>query len=84
MIWWTGSILSEKTRSSTLEAAADMAVAVLLVDPLAIRPAAVLVAQADQEESAEVARMDAILPQQYMAHMTAQRFGRSGVSAMSI
>ena len=84
MIWWTGSILSEKTRSSTLEAAADMAVAVLLVDPLATRPAVDPLAQVDLEGREAAALMDAILPHQFMAHMTAQRFGRSGVSAMSI
>ena len=73
-----------KTRLSTPEADVDMVVAVHHADLPVIRLAADPLAQVDPEGRGEAAQMDVILPHQFMAHMTAQRFGRFGVAAMSI
>ena len=73
-----------KTRLNTLEAGVDMVVAVHHADLPLIRLAADPLAQVDPEGREGAALMDAILPHQFMAHMTAQRFGRFGVSVMSI
>ena len=73
-----------KTRLSTPEADVDMVAAVHLADPPVIRLAVGPLAQVDPEGREGAALMDAILPHQFMAHMTAQRFGRFGVYAISI
>ena len=73
-----------KIRLNKPEADVGMVVVVLLADPPVIRLAADPLAQVDREGRAEAARMDAILPHQFMAHMTARRSGRYGVSVMSV